>query len=621
MTTAPPAAAQDIRNADDFAEWCRSQGLVASYNPPSCDAAASSGEPGTDWERAPTREEIEARNQARAERRQARERKRQARVARLEDNARYAEIARVWKQAEKLTSARARGQAYRNALELARRQQAIRGGASLQDFVGRVETLILWTDGVIADEDGRYQDAVFQLYRAEEKNPSLFGVENRRYMSDVHLRWRGTFRQGVVATFPPPEVRRWNGLRLSLPEEVGERVRAGFHALEAGDWAAARAWFEDALSRDPDNARIRSYLEVDPETVVGDEPGVDSSGQPLPESFTLETLQDHAMAMSDEQISRALFEIVMRLRLQQATVSAAGIAASEANAAAFEASVVPLPESLVFRPAGKGLVGGTGARFGYYSPAGASPEVRARALEMLRDQDRVAGRNDAGELDLEHYNFAVGVANAGEKWDLASRVLREQLHNGQFTASSSHQDGYNRLRGRQFDELGCHSNGAMTCLAALVNRDVQATDVVLYGPQITVESLAMWNKLLADEDIKSLRIVVAENDPVPVLSLLTSPVALSSPQSASVAAALSAPLLADVGNLRTAIALISPDAAFSTFSCKAKVADPTHCHVMARYSDHSRRCRRDRLAVAAGKRSPGGRSGRAPVEAREPDCP
>jgi hypothetical protein len=277
------------------------------------------------------------------------------------------------------------------------------------------------------------------------------------------------------------------------------------------------------------------------------------------------------------------------------------------------------PAARIFRPSGSGLVGGLGARFGYYSPVGASPEVRARALQMLRDQDRISGRNDAEAIDLERYNFAIGVAKETAVWE-GSRVLREQLQNGQFTASPNHQSAYNRLRDRQFNELGCHSNGAMTCLAALMNGDVRATNVVLYGPQITVETMAMWNELLTNGDITSLRIVVAENDPVPAFALLYSPGALSTLAS-PLRSALAAPLVFNVRALERAIGIMSPRTVFGTFSCGTLPSE--YCHEIARYSDHGRRCRSAQNPSAAGRdmRLSGHPNRRSVADSPSPNCP
>ena len=78
--------------------------------------------------------------------------------------------------------------------------------------------------------------------------------------------------------------------------------------------------------------------------------------------------------------------------------------------------------------------------------------------------------------------------------DLKIRVVFDELTKGQFSANE--QRLYEKLRGKQFDVLGCHSNGAMICLAALENKDIKAENVVLYGPQVTRESLEMWDKLV-----------------------------------------------------------------------------------------------------------------------------
>lgn len=44
--------------------------------------------------------------------------------------------------------------------------------------------------------------------------------------------------------------------------DVAERVRKGFQAVETKDWVLAKAWFEDALLRDPGNAAIKSFIAV-----------------------------------------------------------------------------------------------------------------------------------------------------------------------------------------------------------------------------------------------------------------------------------------------------------------------------------------------------------------------
>lgn len=231
-----------------------------------------------------------------------------------------------------------------------------------------------------------------------------------------------------------------------------------------------------------------------------------------------------------------------------------------------------------YRTSGNGLVGGTAWQVGYNVPANAPPEVKARAMEMVRQQARAANMPYDQQVDFERYNFVIGIANETVIWrDLASRVIWEQLRNGQATAQN--QAAYNSLKDRQFNELGCHSNGAMICLAALENDDVKADDVILYGPQITPESLDMWNKLLEDGKIRTLRIVVSENDPVPPAALLATPQSLAEP----IAATLVAPLLFNVDKLTSGIKAISPLAEVTSFPCD-RVGPSLDCHDMARYS-------------------------------------
>ena len=44
------------------------------------------------------------------------------------------------------------------------------------------------------------------------------------------------------------------------PPGVSERVRKGFQAVMSKDWKVAKAWFQDALNRDPDNAGLKRLV-------------------------------------------------------------------------------------------------------------------------------------------------------------------------------------------------------------------------------------------------------------------------------------------------------------------------------------------------------------------------
>ena len=279
-----------------------------------------------------------------------------------------------------------------------------------------------------------------------------------------------------------------------------------------------------------------------------------------------------------------------------------------------------------YRHSGSGLVGGTGWQLGYYSPVGARPEIREWARRMVREQAEAAQRANPGatrydeRIDFDRYNFAIGIGNV--PWfnrDFVDRVFWDQLSNGR--ATPAYQEAYNSLRGRSFDSLGCHSNGAMICLAALRNRDIQAGDVTLYGPQLTPESLLEWNRLVREGSISSLHIVVAQNDPITPASLLFGLLMRGSDATGIVA---NTPILFDVGMLTSTLRRLSPDAVVSSFACGGpaytRISGPFDCHDLRRYSDFRRRCPAPQNGSSVpGTRNPGAR-GRRAAEPPSPLC-
>lgn len=165
--------------------------------------------------------------------------------------------------------------------------------------------------------------------------------------------------------------------------------------------------------------------------------------------------------------------------------------------------------------AGNGLILGTSDIVYAHREPG---EPEQRMCDAIKQQARVAHKDYGAAVDCSRYNFVLGMARSLDPFtDIRNRVVFDDLSNGRFSAQE--QLLYEKLRGRQFDELGCHSNGAMICLAALENEDIQAANVVLYGPQVTRESLEMWNKLVQDGRVKSVKVYLNENDPVPGASI------------------------------------------------------------------------------------------------------
>jgi hypothetical protein len=128
---------------------------------------------------------------------------------------------------------------------------------------------------------------------------------------------------------------------------------------------------------------------------------------------------------------------------------------------------------------GNGFVAGTVWSMGF-NVENADPALVAKEHEMLEKEIKLAGPDAhySAAIDFKRYNFAIGIAESTTAWqDILYRVWGDNFTTGQLSAAE--QVGYAALRGRQFDHLGCHSNGAMICLAAIYKGDVVANHVTL----------------------------------------------------------------------------------------------------------------------------------------------
>jgi hypothetical protein len=118
------------------------------------------------------------------------------------------------------------------------------------------------------------------------------------------------------------------------------------------------------------------------------------------------------------------------------------------------------------------------------------------------------------------YDYVISLASyATPLEDLASRVLFDGATYGEF--SREHAPLFASLKGRSFERLDCHSNGAMLCLAALRGGDVKAKEVRLFGPQINGPAAYIWREYAKAAGIK-LTVFIAVGDPVPVTSWIFS---------------------------------------------------------------------------------------------------
>jgi hypothetical protein len=175
-----------------------------------------------------------------------------------------------------------------------------------------------------------------------------------------------------------------------------------------------------------------------------------------------------------------------------------------------------LPDQRIYVNSGNALVLGTSWIIGH-NVQNSDPALIAKSRQMFEQEWNLAYPH-APAVDFGRYNFVIGIAESTSVFsDLSRRVVFDNFSNGSF--SSEYQALYNSLKGREFGELGCHSNGAMVCLAALENGHVRAHRVVLYGPQLTRESIDFWQQLLRKHQIDSLDIFVNEGDPVPPFSI------------------------------------------------------------------------------------------------------
>ena len=98
------------------------------------------------------------------------------------------------------------------------------------------------------------------------------------------------------------------GAYAKSPPGVSDRVRKGFQAVADQDWKVARAWFEEALARDPGNADLKRLV-----AAAGPKP--DGKKQPVASGTaaakpTFASLAANAGQMSTEQVMKSLMDIM-----------------------------------------------------------------------------------------------------------------------------------------------------------------------------------------------------------------------------------------------------------------------------------------------------------------------
>jgi hypothetical protein len=137
------------------------------------------------------------------------------------------------------------------------------------------------------------------------------------------------------------------------------------------------------------------------------------------------------------------------------------------------------------------------------------------ALSGGSSSDPIFSPQSSEYVDSHRYRYVISMAaSTSAPADLLERVLLDNVTVGEFSRKNA--SAYRNLKGRKFDRLDCHSNGAVLCLAALRNCDAVAREVRLFGPQINKWAATEWLQLV--QKGLRLKIYINERDPVPLLS-------------------------------------------------------------------------------------------------------
>jgi uncharacterized protein len=275
----------------------------------------------------------------------------------------------------------------------------------------------------------------------------------------------------------------------------------------------------------------------------------DSIEKTICRSSTLATLDRELWQAFNDLLSRSSRSVQDALKFQQINWALSRwkcVDNEQCMIALYRARIETLKRESVgkqrtFISSGRGYVGGMIEELRVYAhnvplnlPEEQVRKARAEAEAQFRKRLSLAGIQQDEFIDPRDYDFILGVATTSKLIDDMSmvagdsarqagdapRVLWDELTGGRGTPVMQSQ--YELLRGRSFEVLDCHSNGAMICLAALANGDIRAGRVRLLGPQITRKALQQWQTLLRSGDIQRLEIYLSDRDPVPLMSYVVS---------------------------------------------------------------------------------------------------
>ena len=108
------------------------------------------------------------------------------------------------------------------------------------------------------------------------------------------------------------------GAYANAPPGVSDRVRKGFQAVADNNWKVAKALFEEALQRDPGNARLKGLVTALAGQSPDRKPANGAARDPAPARYTLASLNANASKMSTAQVLKALEDITTEHFFEQA---------------------------------------------------------------------------------------------------------------------------------------------------------------------------------------------------------------------------------------------------------------------------------------------------------------
>ena len=100
------------------------------------------------------------------------------------------------------------------------------------------------------------------------------------------------------------------GAYANAPAGVSDRVRKGFQAVADGDWKVAKAWFEEALARDPNNANLKSLVAAASPKPDRSRQAANTAPGAAPAKPTFASLAANADKMSTQEVMKSLMDIM-----------------------------------------------------------------------------------------------------------------------------------------------------------------------------------------------------------------------------------------------------------------------------------------------------------------------